>query len=248
MVIIPNSHRNSKSPSSMLLVVDVDHNTYVCSSTVTEVEVYKCGPSAPPGKKQHRRPRVRFNEDANETYLTTRKEECIDRWYSAIDYRDFKAYNRYLVRQISKQEQVNRSASIYNRTLLRTYEACRECTYDDSLADSALTSTDERQLKRLMQLSTSRVGLERSCVKAIQQDRVCRRQEIVQVVMEIQDEMAQSETLMCLDARDQYLRQACEFISRPSRMFARQLAQAQAPENFFQKIEPKTLFLSMNKY
>jgi hypothetical protein len=213
-MIIPNSHRNSKSHSNMLLV-DID-NSSVCSSTGTFllVEVSK-----------------HLQGFKNETYSNTQicKEDCIEFWYNGSDYRDFKTYNRSLVRHISKHEQMNRNPSLYQRTLLRTYKACLDCTSDSTLGGSVLTTTEERQLRRVMQLSTPRLGLERSSIRAIHRDGSYRRQNIVQAVMEIQDEMEQ---LICKDVRAQYLRQACESISRPSCIFARQLAQAQAPDSF----------------
>lgn len=225
-----------------MLMVDID-NSSVCSSTVTVllVEVSKhlqgFGPTASPVKKQKRLQQlVCFNEHKNVTYSNTQicKEDCIDLWYTGSDYRDFKKHNRSLVRQISKHAQMNRNLSLYQRTLLRTYEACLECTSDSTLGGSVLTTTEERQLRRVMQLSTPSLGLERSSIRAIHRDRSYRRQDIVQAVMEIQDEMEQSETLICKDARAQYLRQACESISRPCCIFAQQLARAHAPDSFFQ--------------
>lgn len=75
-----------------------------------------------------------------------------------------------------------------------------------------------------------RCGLEFAAIQDLGRGRSVRRRNLMQVVYDFQNEMDLSEdndsSPMNADEQSQYLREACEAVSRPSRMFARHLAQA----------------------
>jgi hypothetical protein len=183
--------------------------------------------------------RVRFSALDNKFHDNTviDKEDCKDLWYQAPDYKHFKGATKYLAREIAQSEPLNRSSSpySYHRVLKRTYKAC--VTYDpfDETASaicSVLTATEEKRLSDWMQVSTSRLGLERMAIRELAVDRSMRRQEMVETVLEMQEEAMEERHLSgCdfdADAQAEMMRQACEEISRPSRLFAQCLAQGQA--------------------
>ena len=93
---------------------------------------------------------------------------------------------------------------------------------------------EEQHLKRWLQGSPMRCGLEFVAILDLARGRYARRQNLLQVVMDFQNEMdtTSSEDENSNGERSEYLREACEAVSRPSRMFARQLAQASQPESF----------------
>jgi hypothetical protein len=186
---------------------------------------------------------VRFNQDANEFYSNTRicKEECAELWYSAAEYRHFKATIKFLAQEINNYEVKSADPFSYQRIVLRTYEACRQSSNssnancnDSSSSSSVLTSMEEQHLKRWLQGSPMRCGLEFVAIQDLGRGRHSRRQNILQVVMDFQNEMDRSvddgnSSPDTTTDPAQYLREACEAVSRPSRMFARHLAQAAAP-------------------
>lgn len=200
---------------------------------------------------------VRFNTYANQAYDNTQmidKQDCKRLWYTARDYKDFKSANKMLVAQIARSEQRRQSACpfslSYQDILYRTYEAC--CIYplthpvdeahiDESTAFCGATEictdpivledkTDEEQLRQWLAIATARLGLERSAVRDIARDRYYRYKDLVRNVLEIQTQWDHhdDEVVTMRDPRAEYLRQACQSITRPSRLFARQLARAQA--------------------
>lgn len=191
--------------------------------------------AAPPSSHSHSNKKtVRFNEGDNEVYdnTTVCKEDCRDLWYQAPDYKHFKAVTKYLAREICQWEQLNRSSPYsYHRVLKRTYKACVTCPFETTCVQSVMTATEEKRLREWMQVSTSRLGLERQAIRDIAIDRSFRRQEIVDTVMELQDEVAARQgTAVDAHAQAEIMRRACEEISRTSRLFARCLAQGQTKQ------------------
>jgi hypothetical protein len=74
----------------------------------------------------------------------------------------------------------------------------------------------------IQRTALERLGLERSIVLSLAQDRRYRRTELLETVMELQD---CGHDLLAHD-KEQLIAEACQLISRPSRMFATQLAWA----------------------
>ena len=74
-----------------------------------------------------------------------------------------------------------------------------------------------------MSIAEDRWGLERTSVRQVNFDKSYRRKRVVRQVVEVQT-MARE---LGLDRKSDYVRRAAEAITRPSKLFARVLAQAQ---------------------
>jgi hypothetical protein len=173
---------------------------------------------------------VRFHEASNVEHANENacQEDYEDSWYSQADYRRFKATSMYMAREIAKLENRNRAPFSYHRVLLRTYEAC--CSVHEETNASVLTSFERKHLERWTEVATSRLGLERWTVRSIQSDKLLRRNEIYRIVMELQNIVTQNP-----EPKADFLRQSSERISRPSRVFARTLAEAHAAAHIKQQ-------------
>jgi hypothetical protein len=132
------------------------------------------------------------------------------------------------------------SSSSYPQTLQRVYEACVQCQSETQA--SVLTLSEDVHLKHCLAKAPSRWGVERAAVRWIAADRHYRRSAMLELVLEMQQTMALaigsssssscgsigSDATFMDDGLDEILRSSCEALSRPSRLFARRLAQAAA--------------------
>ena len=170
------------------------------------------------------RRRVHFNEGAN-TYHTSASAqltitERVDLWHSAADMKLFKGQTSCFAREVYRAEQANPSPTSYQRVVLATYDAC--CRTPAETLASPLTTPERKLLRKWTHVATSRVGLERTCIRDIARDRSARRRHVVDTVLDLQ------ESLNFRPDTEEILRKASESISRASRLFAREMAQAHA--------------------
>jgi hypothetical protein len=217
------------------------------ATTSADEPVHAAAGAAPVSKNKKS---VRFNQVANKLYTNTQicKEDTAALWYNAAEYRHFKATIKFLAQEINNYENKSPDPFSYQRIVLRTYEACRTSSSANSTnnvnhhdnSSSVLTSMEEQHLKRWLQGSPMRCGLEFVAILDLARGRLARRQNLHQVIMDFQNQMMDvtssesSSTKPHASDDDEYLREACEAVSRPSRMFARQLAHAsQPPPSFF---------------
>jgi hypothetical protein len=253
-MIIPLNKTICITQTSMVLEAD-DSST---SSTVTAVltlpkksALMACSTSAsaaadgsPPLIRA--RKNVRFNECANELFSNTQlcSEDCEELWYSGDEYVAFKATAKFMASQIAQheQEQEKLDPFSYKRILLRTHEACRQsCPLEDSSSStstsslffgsnsqSVLTLLEEKHLRRWMQGAPMRLGLERYAIKDLGRDRYYRRKNLVQTVLHLQSEWHVHNIPITPEEQAECLSLASQSISRPSKLFSRHLAQAQA--------------------
>lgn len=187
-------------------------------SVATTVSTSSSSSSASSGKS------VRFNLADNAAYDNAQlcKEECADLWCSASDYKHFRAHTMALAREITKAEARNRAPYSYERVLLRTYDVCCSShTMSPESTSSPLSSDERKHLNRWAEVAPTRLGLEKWAVKPIGRDRSVRRSEIVDAVLDLQDTMKG-------DDIDELIRCHSERLSRPSKLFARCTAEAQA--------------------
>jgi hypothetical protein len=145
--------------------------------------------------------------------------DCKDLWYTASEMKSFKHHTMVLAKEVQKAEARNRAPFSYHRVVLRTYEVCMEAC-SESFA-SFLSADERKHLRRWAEVAPSRLGLEKWAIRPIGRDRSVRRADIVDVVLDIQ------QTVNACDL-DEIIRQQAETISRPSRLFARYVAQANA--------------------
>ena len=82
-------------------------------------------------------------------------------------------------------------------------------------------------LRKYVQGHSSRIGLERLCVRDIARNKRLRRSAVVEAVLEQQASRVPG------PERDVAMLHASQQVSRASRLFARELAQAQWEESFF---------------
>lgn len=177
---------------------------------------------------------VRFNTDDNVVHRNDRwcKEDAYDAcWLHPADYRRLKTHTTALAREVARAEERNRAPYSYQRVILRTYEVCRtsvaaseeEEQHDDDDGGNVLTSEERKHLNRWCEYAVTRLGLEKWAVRHISKERSVRRAELVQAVLGLQA------AATCNNAdRDDTIRLCSERMSRPSRLFARSMAQANA--------------------
>jgi hypothetical protein len=181
------------------------------------------------------RKNVRFNECANEFFCNTQicSEDCEELWYSGEEYLTFKSAAKFMASQIAQyeQDQENTDPFSYQRILLRTHEACRQCPQQESKvfsSSSVLTLMEEKHLRRWMQGAPMRLGLERYAIRDLGRDRYFRRKNVVQTILHLQNDWIIHNIPITLDEQAICLSLASQAISRPSQLFYRHLAQAQA--------------------
>jgi hypothetical protein len=205
------------------LNVNLDSDDISLSSTITvdrDTKKELHSEDSSPGKK-----RVTFDMKHNKEYNNVNccKEDYKDLWYTRLEYRQFKVATYYMAKEIAKSEASNKAPFSYHRIMTRTYQVCCEAVEE---RDTSLLSYHERRhLTRWAEVATSRLGLERWSVKSIQADKSDRRKELVELVMDLQNLPLPEDESM---PRDEFIRQSCERLTRPSRLFARCLAEAQA--------------------
>jgi hypothetical protein len=193
---------------------------------------------------------VSFQESRNQAYENQNvyKEDLKQLWYNHQDYAAFKESTAQcamevvaasvLSSQSSMLESSSSSSSSYPQTLQHVYEACVQCQSEETA--SVLTVSEDVHLKNCLAKAPSRWGVERAAVRWIAADRHYRRSAMLELVLEMQQTMGlfanndssggstSNITMFIDDGMDEVLRTSCEALSRPSRLFARHLAQAAA--------------------
>lgn len=173
------------------------------------------------GRKQGKH--VSFNMSANVEYpnKAMTADECKDLWYRVKDYKVFRAVALDSAQQIIRIEARNRAPYSYQRVMEMTYGACCQA-YDDN--DQVVPPSELVHLQRWLEVATSRCGLEKWAIRRIGRDKSHRRDEIADTVLQLQK--------VCNNEKnchsDEFIRSSSAAISRPSRLFARIMAQALA--------------------
>jgi hypothetical protein len=174
-------------------------------------------------KQQGSRRRVQFKENLNVFHRNTQmdRQECKELWSTGAEMKQFKAQTAFIAREINRTEKVNAAPFSYQRVVLAAYDAC--CRMQVDTNTSVLNEIEGQHLHKWLNVATSRIGLERVCIREIAQDKYARRTHVVDAVLDVQ---------CCLESRnhdgDELMRAASQAISRTSRQFARELAKAQA--------------------
>jgi hypothetical protein len=169
--------------------------------------------------------RVTFNMSLNEKHdnKVICKEECLNLWYNSSDYKYFNHSTHSEAKAIMQAESRNRGPYSYRRVLEHTYQLCCIATSECDEYQSLSTTEDRRYLNHWAEVAPSRVGMEKLVVCSLAKSKSIRRFEVVEIVLDIQDAHGKQQA----DTQD-LIRKGCERISRPSRLFAVALAQAQA--------------------
>ena len=158
-------------------------------------------------------------------------EDCQDLWYSQAHLKILKKQVTRFVKDIVQIEQGQEDTLTFRKVVQDMYDACLaapDCDGDDR-DDFVTVANDQAQvllqtLSQWMSIATDRWGLERPSVRQVHFDRSCRRKAMLYQVLEVQS-MVQH--LNDTGVKADCVAKAAKAISRPSRLFARVLAQAQ---------------------
>jgi hypothetical protein len=168
-----------------------------------------------------RRRNIRFCMAKNESFSNNVmcKEDLKELWYENSEFKHFRHFTMYVAKEITKVEARSKATLSYERVMARTYLSCCKATSEQG---NVLTAVEFNHLVRWAEVATSRLGLEKWCIRSIAHDRSYRRSLMMEMVSEAQN--TYQDDLVSLD---DYVAASCAAISRPMRLFSRTLAQAQ---------------------
>jgi hypothetical protein len=171
-----------------------------------------------------RRRNVRFCMATNESFSNNVmcKEDLKELWYKNSEFKHFRNFTMHVAKEITKVEARSKAPLSYERVMARTYRSCCKATSEQG---NVLTADEFNHLVRWAEVAvaTSRLGLEKWCIRSIAHDRSYRRSLMMEMVSEAQNTYQDDFVSM-----DDYVAASCAAISRPMRLFSRTLAQAQA--------------------
>jgi hypothetical protein len=200
------------------------NSTSLIQTTVEDLVLQDSVPQATPRKKRSRRltqkpinksdncRRVHF-EKPDKVFRRSPQHQNIphsDLWYTEEDIQHFRYCFREDARTVARS-----STPKYEQAVLRTFLKCYQSPTTKESVDRVLL-TDLREFLE----DRTKIGLERMTSREIFRDKQNRRRMLWNAVADIQLEQEPSTN------RAKALRQACEEISRPSRMFAYYLGRA----------------------
>jgi hypothetical protein len=206
------------------MIPTIDDSTHSVASTFTvEVPIKECVSLS--SKAQSPSRKVRFNECRNQYFASTERaaEDCRETWYTAKDYKQFRSN----VRRVSNGENDDAKYSFSN-AMEEIYEAV--CAVDFIIDDATDLFTPELE-RKLVQLFKSSdncldfLGLEYKIVVPVRKDRKNRRENLQDVVREIQTECDCG--LWSEEEVDNELRDSCLKFSQTACLFSQLLAKAQ---------------------
>jgi hypothetical protein len=148
------------------------------------------------------------------------KEDLFELWCDSLEYKHFRSSTMYVAKEIAKAESKNKAPFSYERVMNNTYLSCCKPTSDQ---DNVLTADECKHLVRWAEVATSRLGLEKWSIRSVGHDRSFRRSLMMDMVLEAQNNHQGDFVTLA-----HYLADSCAAISRPMRLFARTLAEAQA--------------------
>ena len=177
--------------------------------------------------------RVTFDLDCNKTYANTQwsQEECRRLWITPKDYEQMRANRFAAAKQAHKSDKrVEDTKVSYKAVLLRVYDAC--CSVSKETNGRVIFSTDEALLTRFVGRAHSRAGLEKLYIRELAYEKKQRREFLTQTVLTLQANLRNNNNNDDDDRNAQrtanILRNCSQSISRPTRLFARHMAQALA--------------------
>lgn len=178
-------------------------------ATTPSIE-FKCTPLP----QKRRRKTVHFCEDQNQEYENhvQCKEECRKQWYSVNDLHAFKQDTKAEMLALRAAERLSAAdQESWAKSLLAVYQVFCAAR---SVADIAKLMPQVP----VFTVSTYTVGMERRGIPAIARDAAERRAQITQTVLHWQA------TKLNDKLRTELMREACLTVSRPSRLYAHNVA------------------------
>lgn len=175
--------------------------------------------------------------------------EC---WYHLHEIQTFRQQVIALTQHVVQFERLNRAPFSYQRVLERTFNdscGCRGVRPSEADDDAVVVvagggSENQQHLQRWLEVADCRLGLERLCVAKIARDKTKRRVALQRLMRQERRRRQQQQEQKILDNgnnnlavlsedkknqdRAEWLREECDRYSRPSRVFARTMAEALA--------------------
>mmetsp|Transcript_4243 Transcript_4243/g.8639 ORF Transcript_4243/g.8639 Transcript_4243/m.8639 type:complete len:225 (+) Transcript_4243:126-800(+) len=221
MKLFRRSPRSLIRASSLIKAVDDELSIDSLNSTVTVEQKTKDSRKSKRGGRR----RVQFDDKiVSHRNIQMDREEVRELWCTGADMKQYKAQTAFLAKEINRAEKANVAPFSYHRVVLGVYDAC--CRVQTETTNSPLTETERKHFDKWMEVSISRIGLERICIREMAQDKYARRAHVVDAVLEVQDHLVPG-----IREGDELMREAAVAISRASRIFAQELAKAQAAAN-----------------
>ena len=205
-------------------------------------------------RNRHSRGRhVFFNESLNVFHENTDLclEDVESLWWDRIELNGLKSNYIQAAKNVIRAEKEHKTdCKSYNRVFERVYAACCRATAaeddtnhdnyvsnDSTLVD--ISSSDQLAFRKWVSVTGNRVGLEHVVHRTIYKDKIFRRRKLYDVVSSCQDMIlppdCKSKTRNSSGCKNKnqnlepLLALAAKEVSRPSRIFAALLGQAQAP-------------------
>ena len=170
--------------------------------------------------------KVRFEEDSNSYHENTMlcMQDTQELWYTQDDLRIFKKEAGRFVKDLVLVEKAQDETMTFRKVFQQVYDACCDSTVEENSSHLIVGDAQLHMLALWMSIAEDRWGLERPSVRQVHFDRSCRRKTIKVQVLQVQSMVQHLESRQ---VKAECLCKAAQAISRPSRLFARLLAQAQ---------------------
>mmetsp|Transcript_807 Transcript_807/g.1653 ORF Transcript_807/g.1653 Transcript_807/m.1653 type:complete len:275 (-) Transcript_807:116-940(-) len=241
-----HSHSHSHRHADDEVSVSSEHSTYA----VVNAKTIDTATSTTTPSRRRRHRCVQIDTTRNEYYENTRvsEDDISSTWLSYEEIKQCKGHTVALAKEVYradlKQAQAQPNTQTYSSVVLDAYYACCRASYQQDEDDdkeeeeerttettTVLSPTEHKALLQWMQIGLLRHGLERTAVRTIATDKRNRRAHIVRAVLDWQDD--EEEETNCSgyhhhhahnDESDNAVRRLSASISRPSRLFAREMA------------------------
>ena len=168
------------------------------------------------------RRRVSFDESRNVEHGNGAWsfDDCKLTWFNKFEYQQMKESSYSQAKQIWRRERRIADEDSYMNAILRVYDVC--CQAQQESEAGLLSESDKALLTTLIGMANTRTGLEKMCIREIAHDKRRRRAEVSDLVLRVQA----AHKAGSAHARIELVRLVSESVSRPSRLFARHMAQA----------------------
>jgi hypothetical protein len=130
----------------------------------------------------------------------------------------FKRNTMGMAKTIIQFESQNRAPFSYQRVLEHSFTICKSAVSENEPFQLLSTPSERNHLQRWITAAPNRVGMERWAARSMSKHRQVRRFELAELLLDLQKSTSSEEVI----------RQSCESISRPSRLFAQAMGQASA--------------------
>ena len=184
---------------------------------------------------------VHFSTEPSQYYSNTveytLEELTVDCWYNTEEIKNFRKTGMELALHVLEVERLNRARFSYQRVFERTLEACRQVKSEEDVNCSVLETSEMEHLQRWLDVADCRLGLERVSILLLARDKTVRRCALQRLIRDEQRRPHHgnsSPAHVWIDGstepwnRAEFLRHECARYSRPSRVWARTMAEALA--------------------